>query len=741
MKTFKQVLSAALLAYAASPAVAQVGPGPCLATDPPFLAEAPMSAITANGLTGFITTMGVLVTVPDTAPVTTPTATLDMARFADPTPFAGRFTDPPANTVPTPGFIGGTGIITGCVKVVDPLDLTKNIYLADDVTSDVDENVLLGVVTAVPTVDPVTSQVSLGVMGTPVDLSQDPRLPAKPLANTFGFDVVPATVPVGAAASVEGYFGEDNRLHAFLVEVGGGDLVDPINPQVSIQRYRCAGDINLQGGIYLGAAAGACVFDRTQYSMRLTSLEANQVIPFDSNDAKVLDVVQGVAPDEAFCAYRLRVTPATCPANVRIDLLKAGVVIATAATTPDAPAPNGAPVAVANTFSTPLDTPLVVAAPGLLANDTDPDGDALTATLVTRTANGELVFGPDTPPADGSFVYTPEPGFRGVDSFTYLAVDSKGATSNTVTVTINVGVQNAPVAVNDVATVVHGTAALARNVTINVLANDTDADGDALSINSLTQPLNGVAAIVGNSVVFTPTVGFVGNTSFTYTARDALGALSNVATVNVAVTNTAPVASNDVASTAAATPVTINVLANDTDPDGDVLTVANLAGSAGTGTVALNAAGTAVIYTPSATFSGTANITYRARDNFGLTSNLATISVTVAPPPPPVLVDLDINRFTAPLAGRVGRALALQLRVVNGGTVNLPRNATVIGTRNGVQVYNRTVAVSAATGGAVSTFDFPAFTPTATGTISWTATIADDNADLDRAFATTFVAR
>lgn len=729
MKGLKPIVSALLLCGIASPTLAQV----CDPLDPPFLAEGPISAVIANlDLSGTITSMGIPITVPNTAPVTTPTAVLDMAIFADPTAFPGRAAG---------GFVDGTVIATGCVKL-DPAGGTNHTYLADNVTSDVNENVLLGVVTATPTVDSTTGAVSLAVLGTPVDLLQDPRMPAEPLRNFFGFPVDPVTVPLLAAASVEGYFGDaDNRLHAFLVEVDGGQLADPVNPQISIQRFRCTGDLQVQGGLFLGdpdgtAPAPACVFTNPPYSVRLFNAEADQEIPFAAGDLDVLNGDPLASPE--FCTYDLRFEPPVCPTNVRIELLLNGVVIATASTTPDAPPPNTLPVAVADSYSTPQDTTLVIAAPGVLANDSDGDGDALTAALVTGPANGDLVFGPDAGPADGSFTYTPELGFRGTDTFTYQAVDSKTGLSNVATVTITVGDNAAPVAVDDAATVANRTAANNNQVTINVLGNDTDADGDALAVNTVAQPANGTATIVGNAIVYRPNIGFVGDDSFTYTARDALGAVSNTATVNVTVTNAGPTVANDTASTQSPNPVTISVLANDADPEGNTpLTVVSVTQPASGGTAVNN--GTSITFTPAAGFAGTATFTYRAIDSLGAESaNAATVSVQVTAPPA-AGVDLDINRFTATAIQRVGRNVNFAVRVINRSTVNQPATATLIGTQNGATVYSETRAASDVPGGGDTAVAFPSFVPTQAGTVSWTLTLADGNPDIDSATATTNV--
>ena len=97
-----------------------------------------------------------------------------------------------------------------------------------------------------------------------------------------------------------------------------------------------------------------------------------------------------------------------------------------------------APVAVDDEASTDEDVELVVAAPGVLGNDTDDDGDALTALLVDDVSDGVLGLA-----SDGSFTYQPDPNFNGEDSFTYRANDGQ-ADSNLATVTITVNPINDP---------------------------------------------------------------------------------------------------------------------------------------------------------------------------------------------------------------------------------------------------------------------------------------------------------
>ena len=130
-----------------------------------------------------------------------------------------------------------------------------------------------------------------------------------------------------------------------------------------------------------------------------------------------------------------------------------------------------------------------MAAPGVLANDTDTEGGPLTAALVTGTTGGNLTL--DT---DGSFTYTPNPGYHGLDFFTYQAVDPDGAASNTQSVMINVNA--APVATDDVYTTNEDTPV--GRAAPGVLGNDTDWEDNPLTAALVTGPQHGDLAFKAN---------------------------------------------------------------------------------------------------------------------------------------------------------------------------------------------------------------------------------------------------
>ena len=195
----------------------------------------------------------------------------------------------------------------------------------------------------------------------------------------------------------------------------------------------------------------------------------------------------------------------------------------------------------------------------VLANDTDPEGNTLTAVLVSGPAHGTLTLN-----ADGSFTYTPNANFHGGDSFTYRANDgtlNSGLATVTLTVT---SVNDAPLATDDLLVTDEDAAH-----TLNVVANDSDPDGDALAVSSVTQGTNGSVSFSGGSVTYTPHANFNGSDSFSYTVSDGNGG-SATATVNVTVNpvNDAPAfSSSPVASATEGTAYSYGIVAGDVEDD------------------------------------------------------------------------------------------------------------------------------------------------------------------------------
>ena len=277
---------------------------------------------------------------------------------------------------------------------------------------------------------------------------------------------------------------------------------------------------------------------------------------------------------------------------------------------------NTAPVATADTVTVVEDTSTILT---VLTNDTDADSNTLTVSGFTMPAHGSLVSN-----AGVSLTYVPAANYSGTDSFDYTISDGNGgAATATVSVTVT-PVNDAPVAVADVNAFVIGATSIA------VLTNDTDADGNTLTLVSATQGAHGTTSISGSSVLYTPATGYVGADTFTYVVSDGQTATATgtvTLTVVPAGTNVPPVAVNDTVTVKVDTAKTIAVLANDTDANsGDVLALVSVTSPAH-GTAVVNATGT-VTYTPTAAYLGSDSFTYVVRDAAGLTAT-GTVNITV----------------------------------------------------------------------------------------------------------------
>ena len=286
---------------------------------------------------------------------------------------------------------------------------------------------------------------------------------------------------------------------------------------------------------------------------------------------------------------------------------------------------NDAPVSVDDTYTTDEDTTLSIAAPGVLANDTDVEGDSLTASLVTGPSNGTVTLN-----ADGSFEYTPNANFSGTDTFTYTSADaSANSAEATVTITVN-AVNDAPTAEGDAyETQEDTTLSIAAP---GVLTNDSDLEGDALSAILVSGPANGTLTLNSDgSFDYTPNADFNGSDSFVYKASDGTAeSAETTVTINVTAVNDAPAATDDLYATQEDTALTVDaasgLLANDSDPEGDAMSAILVSGPAN-GTVTLNADGS-FVYTPTAEFNGTDSFTYKVSDGSAESAE-ATVTINV----------------------------------------------------------------------------------------------------------------
>jgi len=285
--------------------------------------------------------------------------------------------------------------------------------------------------------------------------------------------------------------------------------------------------------------------------------------------------------------------------------------------------PNAAPDAADDAASLGEDTG--PASVPVLANDSDPDGDVLVVTDVSDPVNG-------TASVSGSHVaYLPDADFNGSDSFTYTVSDGRGGTA-TATVSVNIEPANDdPDPEDDAATATED-----LPLTIDVLANDVDVDGDALFVTGAENGLTGSVTLTpdGKSAIYAPAPDFVGSDVFEYTVSDAQGG-TEIGEVVVTVTgvNDAPIAVADAATVVQGGSVVVDVVANDSpgppDESAQPLTVASV-GAAGHGLAEIAGAGS-VRYTPAPGYVGSDSFTYVVSDG-GLTAP-GTVSITVASAP------------------------------------------------------------------------------------------------------------
>lgn len=317
---------------------------------------------------------------------------------------------------------------------------------------------------------------------------------------------------------------------------------------------------------------------------------------------------------------------------------------------------NRAPVAVNDTAPLTLaGSPVTIS---VLANDTDPDGDAIRVISVLAANGATALIN-----ADNTITFTASPTVvLATQTFSYTISDTAGGTS---TATVTVPVNNPPTAVNDTATTTAGT-----SVTVSVLANDTDANaGDVLTVSGIVaQTTSGTASVVttgalaNRAIFYTPNPGFTGTDSLRYTVTDGRGG-SATATVTITVTaapNRAPLPVADTATTAANTAIVISVLNNDTDPDNDPLTITAVT-QPGSGTAAISNAGKTITYTPVfGASSAPRTFNYTVSDGRGGTAT-SSVTVTVNDVVTITTADYTVSRNQWNLAGTAGPSATVTL--------------------------------------------------------------------------------
>lgn len=248
----------------------------------------------------------------------------------------------------------------------------------------------------------------------------------------------------------------------------------------------------------------------------------------------------------------------------------------------------------------------------LLQSVSYPNLSELGISISSRPQNGAVEFS-----SDRVVVYQPRAGFSGTDRFRYTLNDRRGRSASG-TVTIQVSAPAPPSATNDQASTSYG-----DRVSINVLSND---QGSNLTIESVSSPSNGTASANGNAIVYTPNQGFSGTDRFQYTIKDSLDRTASATVVVTVETppNRPPSARDDQVSTPYFQPVSIEVLNNDDDPDGDRLRIVDVTAPSN-GSLTVN--GPIINYSPNRGFSGQDRFQYTISD--GSQTASATVTVTV----------------------------------------------------------------------------------------------------------------
>ncbi|WP_139052338.1 tandem-95 repeat protein, partial [Vibrio parahaemolyticus] len=337
-----------------------------------------------------------------------------------------------------------------------------------------------------------------------------------------------------------------------------------------------------------------------------------------------------------------------------------------------------APVAdiVADKATVVEDTPTIIK---VLDNDTFEGTDKVVSLDAENgPKNGSVIVN-----NDGTVTYTPDENYVGKDTFTYVV--TSGGVSESTTVEVNVTpVSDAPVAKDDIATTQEDTA-----VTIDVLPNDTDADGDKLSIESASVPKEqGTVEVVDGKLVFTPAENFNGDAEITYTVTD--GALTDQATVKVTVNavNDTPVVESNIADQTLAedfTPYTIdlNIAFSDVDNVDGELTF-SVSGNSNIQVAIVNDIAT---ITPTADWNGSETLTFTATVPSG-ESVSQTVNFTVAP-----VADIVADKATVvedtPTIIKVldNDTFESTDKVVSLDAENGPKNGTVIVNNDGTVTY------------------------------------------------------
>jgi hypothetical protein len=333
-----------------------------------------------------------------------------------------------------------------------------------------------------------------------------------------------------------------------------------------------------------------------------------------------------VQPGENYAIANNSITPATnftgiLSVNVVATLngQTSSVFVASVTVTPV----NDAPVAIEDVAIVTQNTANNMIS--ILANDTDVDSsDTLTVISTQASAGGNITI------VATGINYTPAEDFIGIETINYTISDGTAQASSTLTVTVEEPVPNIP----PLTTADTASAETMQTVTVDVLSNDTDGNGDTLTITDVRTSGSGTVTVINNQVQYISAANFVGSEVLTYDVTDGIDSVSETITISVSApaVNSPPIAVADTATTTTGTTVNVLVLANDTDTEGDTLT---LSSAVTNGSGAVSVVGNNIRYVSAANFTGNEVITYTLSDGSNTATGTLTVTVNAAPTPTP----------------------------------------------------------------------------------------------------------
>ena len=379
---------------------------------------------------------------------------------------------------------------------------------------------------------------------------------------------------------------------------------------------------------------------------------------------------------------------------------------------------NDAPIPGADEVQANEDQPLTIAISTLTDNDTDVDSDPTFASF-SQPENGSI-----SEDAAGNLIYTPDPGFEGIDTFTYTSVDGEHTVTQTVRVVV-LATPDSPVAVADVFAGTEDT-----NLAIaftELLANDFDPDpADLPAFASYTQPANGTLSTgLTGDLVYTPDANFNGTDTFTYTITDGTNTDTGTVDIELEAVNDSPVALDDSFSTPEDTAAVLSrasILANDNDVESPL--VLDGFTQPANGTLLLDG-NDDLVYTPNANFNGVDTFAYTVTDGALVANAEVKIDVESVNDVPIAVDDLvstdEDTNAAIPLAGLLGNDSDLDSSPTI-DSFTQPANGTVTTGLTGDYVYTPKANFNG-----TDTFTYTITDGTATDTATVTITVTPVN--------------